>query len=159
MLSGKHRADQYTKAYGFKIEITGGAGVDSNEGAWRSIRGGGLRIHESGGCTTGPDQFKNHTRAICEWENLTLSGAVTKDRKQMLEWYKAMQEKGKEADCYKDVSVTLIDREGNDVYTLNWLECYLMSYSLCPLNGEEDDVEAQETVEIQVGYSDNLLNA
>ena len=73
--------------------------------------------------------------------------------------YKAMQEKGKDSDCYKDVSVTLLDREGNDVYTINFLECFLTSYSLCPLNGEEDDVEAQETVTIKVGYSDNLLNA
>ena len=158
MLAGKHEADQYTKSYGFKVDVDG-LSPDSHEGAWRSIRGGGVRIDEVGGCTTGLHQFKNHTAGIASWEPLTLVGAVTKDRKQMLEWYKAMQQKGKEADCYKDVSVTLIDREGNDVYTLNWLECYLMSYSLCPLNGEEDDVEAQETVEIQVGYSDNLLNA
>jgi phage tail-like protein len=157
-LDGKHLADQYSKSYGFKVDITGGGGADTNEGAWRSVRGGGIRVHEAGGCTTGQDQFKNHTRGICEWDDLVLAGAVTKDRKQMLEWYKAMQEKGKDADCYKDVSVTLINREGGDVYTINFLECFLTSYSLCPLNGEEDDVEAQETVEIQVGYSDNFLS-
>jgi phage tail-like protein len=156
-LDGKHLADQYSKSYGFKVEITGGAGVDSNEGAWRSCRGGGIRIHESGGCTVGPDQFKNHTRGICEWDDLVLAGAVTKDRKQMLEWYKAMQEKGKEADCYRDVTITLLRPDGTDYRNYNYLECWLTSYSLCPLNAEEDDVEAHETIEIVVGYSDNFF--
>jgi hypothetical protein len=157
MLSGKFEADQYTKSYGFKIDIDG-LSPDSHEGAWRSIRHSGLRIEEAGGVTPGVAQFKNMTAGICDWGSLTLVGAMTKDRKQMLEWYKAMQEKGKDSDCYKDVSVTLISREGSDVYTINFLECFLTSYSLCPLNGEEDDVEAQETVEIQVGYSDNFLS-
>ena len=158
MLSHADLADQYTKAYAFKVEITGGASPDSNEGAWRTIRGGGLRIHEATGVTVGPDQFKHHPRGICEWEPLTLTGAVTKDRKQMLDWYKAMQEKGKEADVYRDVTVTLVGPDGADVYALNYLECWLTSYSLCPLDGDQDDVEAQETVEIVVGYSDNLLS-
>lgn len=158
MLAGQHLSDQYTKSYGFKIDIDG-LSPDSNEGAWRSVNHDGIRFEEVGGVTVGPDQFKNTTAGIADWGNLTLVGAVTKERKQMLEWYKAMQEKGKDADCYKDVSVTLLDRSGGDAYTLNFLECFLTSYSLCPLNGEEDDVEAQETVTIKVGYSDNLLNA
>jgi hypothetical protein len=158
MLDGKHLADQYTKSYGFKVEITGGAAPDSNEGGWRSIEGGGIMIHETGGCTVGTDQFKNHTRGICEWQPLRLVGSVTKDRKQMLDWYKNMQQKGKEADCYRDVSVTLIGPDGGDIYTLNYLECWLTSYSLCPLDAEADDQEAYETVEIVVGYSDNYLN-
>ena len=158
MLSGKHRADQFTKAYGFKVEFSGCAAPDSTEGGWRSVQGGGLRIHEDDGVTRGVDQFSSQTRGICEWEPLTFVGALTKDRKDMLTWYKNMQQKGKEADCYKDVSITLLGPDGADVYTINYLECFLSAYSLCPLNSLESDVEAQETIEICVGYSDNLLN-
>lgn len=156
MLSGKFESDQYVKSYGFKVDVDG-LSPDSHEGAWRSISHSGISFEEAGGVTTGVHQFKNTTAGIANWGELTLVGAMTKDRKQMLEWYKAMQQSGKDSDCYKDVSVTILDREGGDVYTINFLECFLTSYSLCPLNGEEDDVEAQETVTIQVGYSDNLL--
>lgn len=154
----KHLADQYTKAYGFKVEFSGCASPDSTEGGWRSVSGGGLRVHEDDGCTVGEDQFSNRTRGICEWQNLTFRGAVTKDRKDMLSWYKAMQEKGKEADCYKDVTITLVGPDGSDVYSINYLECFLTSYSLCPLNANESDVEAHETIEICPGYSDNFLD-
>jgi len=151
-------ADQYVKSYGFKVDISGTAAADSTEGAWRSVRHSGLRIEEVA-VTTGPDQNQQMTRGICDWGELTLVGAVTAGRKDMLSWYKAMQEKGKDSDCYKDVTVTLLKTDGGDMRTYNFLECFLTSYQLCPLNSDEQDVEAQETVTIQVGHSDNFLTA
>ena len=62
-------------------------------------------------------------------------------------------------DPFKDISITLFGSDGTDLYTLNYLECFLMSYTLGALNADEENEELRETVEISVGYSDNLLNA
>jgi tail tube protein gp19 len=153
----KHLADQYNRNYAFRVEISGGDGPDSNEGAWNSVRGGGLRIHETQGVTAGQDQFKNHSPGISEWQDLVLVGAVTDKRKAMLDWYKNMQEKGGPDDVYKDITITMTNREGSDTWSVNYLHCFLTAYSLCPLDGDEEDVEACETVELCVGYSDNFL--
>jgi hypothetical protein len=157
MADPKLLPDQYVKTYGFKVDIEG-ASPDSTEGGWRSVEGGGIMFEECAGVTVGTDQFKNHSQGIAQWQPLRLVGTVTKDRKQMLEWYKKMQQSGKQADCYKSVSITLLARDGTDAYSLNFLQCFLTSYSLCPLDGDAEDQEAYETVEIHVGYSDNFLS-
>lgn len=62
-------------------------------------------------------------------------------------------------DPFKDISITLLGTDGGDLYTINYLECFMMSYTLGALNADEENEELRETVEISVGYSDNLLNA
>jgi hypothetical protein len=153
----KHLADQYNRNYAFTVAIGGLSAPDSNEGSWNTLRGGGVRIHETTGVTAGEDQFKNHSPGIAEWQDLTLVGAVTDKRKDMLTWYKDMQEKGGAAEVYKDVTVTIKKRDGSDSWSVNYLHCFLTAYSLCPLNGDEENNEACETVELCVGYSDNYL--
>lgn len=156
MISAQHMSDQVSKAYGFKLEIKGLSDPGSTEGGWRSIQGGGLRIHEGRGCTFGPDKFSNTTRGIAEWEPLTLVGAVTGKRKDCITWFKEMVNGD---DPFKDISITLLGTDGGDLYTINYLECFMMSYTLGALNADEENEELRETVEISVGYSDNLLNA
>lgn len=157
-MSNKHTADQYNRNYAFRVEISGGASPDSSEGAWNTVRGGGLRIHETTGVTTGTDQFKNHSPGISEWQDLVLVGPVTDKRKDMLEWYKKCQEKGGPDEAYRDVTITIVNRDGGDLWSVNYLHCFMTAYSLCPLNGDEEDNEACETVELCVGYSDNYLS-
>lgn len=157
-MANKHLADQYNRNYAFRVEITGGASADSNEGSWNTVRGGGVRITETAGVTRGQDQFKNHSPGIAEWQDLVLVGAVTDKRKSMLEWFKDMQKKGGVGECYKDISITILNRDGGDLWSVNYLHCFLTAYSLCPLNGDEEDNEACETVELCVGYSDNFLS-
>ena len=65
--------------------------------------------------------------------------------------------KGK-GDIYKDVSITLKGQDGSDIKTINYLQSFLTTYTFPMLNAREDNVEAIETVEIQPGYSDNLLD-
>jgi hypothetical protein len=157
MIGHQDRPDQFARNYGFHVEISGGDAATSTNGAWKTFRGGGLRIHESQGCTRGEDKFKNHTRGICEWDDIQLTGALTADRKNMLQWYLDMVNTGDEGACYRDVSLIYLGPNGTETHRVNWLECFLTAYSLTPLDGDEEDVECVETIEICVGYSDNYL--
>jgi hypothetical protein len=156
--SNKHLADQYNRNYAFRVEISGCGAPDSNEGSWNSLRGGGVRIHETQGVTCGEDQFKNHSPGIAEWQDIVLVGCVTDKRKDMLTWYTDMQKTGGAAEVYKDITITILNRDGGDLWAVNYLHCFLTAYSLCPLNGDEENNEATETVELCVGYSDNFLS-
>ena len=157
MISSQDRQDQYNKNYGFKVEFSPGPPADATHGGWKTIRGGGIRIHEGQGVTRGTDKHKNMTRGICEWEDLVLTGAITADRKDMLQWYMDMVDTGDEGACYRDVTLTYLLPDGTDGRAINYLECFLTAYSLTPLDGDEEDAECIETVEVCVGYSDNFL--
>ncbi len=159
MIGHQHISDQVSKANGFRVEISGVTTPGSNEGEWRSIQGGGIRFEETEeGATFGPDKFKNHTKASSVWEPITLVGRVTSKRKECLSWYQDMVDTGDENACFKDVSVTVIGPDGGDLYTVNYLECFLQSYTLGELCSIGDAQPLYETIEICVGYSDNLLS-
>jgi hypothetical protein len=118
---------------------------------------GGIVLHETAGVTRGEDPHQHHSLGTCEWENITLTGQVTKDRKDMLQWYQDMVQKGSEADCFRDVTLTWLKRDTSDDRAVTWNECFLLGYSLTPLDGDEMDVECIETIEICTGYSPNYL--
>jgi phage tail-like protein len=278
----------------FTLDISPSVGSDLPDTTWDSFSGGGLRFNEPSGVTTGPDQFKNHVRGIAEWDDLVLTGAMTKtrpasqhffcdqfstdlgpnvtaissitvrfpkvpassgsqsnykvwqpgqpiygnvvfkisgisidmqnwvkdtyqgqdtrkditinlgpssnivatynlidafptsyelpnnedsysylevrvnriditpSRPYLFQWYKDMQERGDAADVYRDVTVSydVFDPQGGkipEMRTINYLDSWLTSYSLSPLDGDEDDVECMETLEIAVGYSEDFL--
>ena len=150
------RADEYERNYGFRIEISPGPPSDAVHGQWKTCRGGGLRVHETE-ASRGTDKFAEHTAGICEWEDVVLTGAITADRKDMLDWYKNMVDKGDAGSVYRSLSITLLNRDGSDSTSINYSECFLTAYSLTPLDGGEADVECIETVEICVGYSENYF--
>ena len=149
-------ADKFDRNYGFRVEISPGPPADAVHGQWKTIRGGGLRLHESV-CSTGQDSITQHTLGICEWEDLVLTGAINSDRKDMLQWYDDMVNKGDAGSVYRSVTVTRLNRDGSDMNATTWNECFLTAYSLTPLDSEEEDVECIETVEICTGYSDDYL--
>lgn len=151
------RADEYVKNYGFSVEFKPGPAVDATHGKWKTIRGGGLRLH-SAPASTGTDKIKQYTLGTTEWENLVLTGQVTAERKDMLQWFTDMVEKGGEADCFRSVTLTWKKRDGADDRTITWNECFLCGYSLSALDGDADEEECIETIEICVGYSENFFD-
>lgn len=151
------RADQYIKNYGFRVEFKPGPPPDATHGKWKTFRGGGLRLH-SQAASRGTDKIKQYTLGTCEWENIVLTGQVTAERKDMLQWFQDMVEKGAEGDCFRSVTLTWLNRDGSDGRSVTWNECFLCGYSLTPLDGDADDEECIETVEICVGYSEDFFN-
>jgi hypothetical protein len=130
----------------FEVQIVDPTGTAQTGGGWRSIRGGGLRIHESASAPPGAPQ--EH-----DWENLTLTGAMTADRKDMLQWYTDMVETGQ--DARRMVTFRTIERGGTG-RTIDYLDCFLTGYTLGSLDPDTRD-EPTETIEICVGHSDSFL--
>jgi hypothetical protein len=158
MINDPFRPHTFELAYTFKVEgLAGNSGADSVEANWRRFSYSGWTCREATGCTTGGDQFQNHRPGINDWGELTLQGAITKDRKAMLDWYKAMQKADDVAMVLKDITIHIQGRDGATIRSVNFLRCFLTSYALCPLNGDERDVIAEESITIRVGHSDNYL--
>jgi hypothetical protein len=155
-MSGVHH-DGADMNYGFRVDFTPGAAADKTEGKWRTFEGGGLLLHESNGVTRGTDSFTHHTLGTCEWQDIRLTGFVTAARKDMLQWYQDMVQKGGEAECFRDVTLTWLKRDGTDGKEVTWHECFLTSYALTALDGECMNENSIETIEICTGYSSNYL--
>lgn len=151
------RADEYVRNYGFRVEFKPGPPPDKTHGKWLSFRGGGLMLHETAGVTRGTDNTQHHSLGTCEWEDIVLTGHVTPERKDMLQWYTDMVQKGDSGSVYRDVSLTWLKRDGSDDRSVTWNECFLIGYSLTPLDGDEMDQPCIETVEICIGYSPDFL--
>jgi phage tail-like protein len=147
------RQDQYAKATGFQVQITGASAEGTTDGSWKVVRGGGIRFNENAGTTTGSDKFMQHSLGQKEWDDLTLIGPVTSSRKDMLNWYKDTVA-GK--DHRRNVSIIILGPDGKSTHQYNYLDCFLTSYKLTPLDADSEQ-ECEEEVTICVGYSDNYL--
>lgn len=151
MREARERFDQYREGIAFDFELTGGHDIAGNEGSWRSIEGGGLVVHEATQCTTGLDQYRHHTAGICEWEDLTLVGSIHAGRTAVQKWYMEMLKEGDAAQVFKNATLTIKDRKGSVVQSIDYTEMFLTAYSLCALNGDDQNVMAEETVVLCVG--------
>ena len=151
------RADEYVRNFGFRVDISGGPSPGNTEAKWKTFRGGGLLLHETAGVTRGTDSVQHHSLGTCEWMDIVLTGQVTKERTDMLEWFTNMKNKGDTKTCFRTVTLTWYKRDGTDDRAVTWNECFLLGYSLTPLDGDELDVECVETVEICTGYSPDYL--
>jgi phage tail-like protein len=147
------RQDQYAKATGFSVEITGAAGAGSTDGSWKAVRGGGLKFTENSGVTRGDDKFHQHSLGQREWQDITLIGPVTKSRKDMLKWY---LDTVKGEDHRRNVSIIIHGADTKETHRYNYIDCFLTGYTLTPLDGESES-ECEETIEICVHHSDNYL--
>jgi hypothetical protein len=148
------RQDQFNKATGFQLEISGAAGAGATDGSWKSVRGGGVKFVENAGVTRGDDKFYQHSLGQCEWQDLSFTGTLTKTRKDMLKWYTDTVD-GK--DHRRNVSVIILGPNSQEVHRYNYVDCFLTNYSLTPLDGESE-AECEETIEICVSRSDNYLS-
>jgi len=147
------RQDQFAKATGFSIEITGAAGAGSTDGSWKAVRGGGIRFHENHGVTRGDDKFHQHSLGQKEWDDLVLIGPVTKSRKDMLKWY---TDTVKGEDHRRNVSVIIHGPDSKETHRYNYIDCFLGMYRLTELDAESEG-ECEEEVHIAIGHSDNYL--
>lgn len=148
------RQDQYTKATGFQVEISNSGDPKSTDGAWKVVRGGGLRFNENQGVTTGQDQFNQHSLGQREWDDLVLIGPVTKSRTAMLKWY---TDTVKGQDHRRNVSIIILGPDGQETHRYNYIDCFLTSYRLTELDAESEK-ECEEEVHIAVHHSDNYLS-
>jgi phage tail-like protein len=147
-------SDQFSKAIGFQVEITGAAGAGSTDGSWKAVRGGGLRFNENPGVTMGQEKFSHISLGMREWEDVTLIGPVTKSRKDMLTWY---MDTVKGEDWRRNMSIIVLNYDHSELYRYNYMDCFLTAYSLTPLDGESEQ-ECEETIEICVGRCDNFFS-
>jgi len=146
------RADQYVIASGFKLDITGGPDPQGPDGSWKMINGGSLIFDVVSGASTGQDQFMQGSLGQKQWQNLTVTGPVTGSRKDMLTWVADMTA-GKSDKLRRNVTVTMINKDGTDGIGYNFLNCFLESYELTSLSGDNAN-ECYETISINVGRSD-----
>ncbi len=147
------RQDQYSKATGFQVEITGAAGAGATDGSWKAVRGGGIRFNENHGVSTGGNKFIDHSLGQKEWDDLVLIGPVTKSRKDMLKWY---LDTVKGEQHRRNVSIIIIGPDNKETHRYNYMDCFLTMYKLTDLDAESEK-ECEEEVHICVGYSDNYL--
>jgi phage tail-like protein len=147
------RQDQYSKATGFSVEITGAGAAGSTDGSWKAVRGGSLKFTENSGVTVGTDKFAQHSLGQREWQDITLIGPLTKSRKDMLKWYLDTVE-GK--DHRRNLSIIIHGPDTQETHRYNYIDCFLTGYTLTPLDAESES-ECEETVEICVHHSDNYL--
>jgi phage tail-like protein len=147
------RQDQFNKATGFQVEITGAAGAGSTDGSWKVVRGGGIRFNENPGTTRGNDQFRQHSLGQKEWDDIVLIGPVTKSRKDMMQWYLDTVT-GK--DHRRNVSIIILGPDSKETHRYNYIDCFLTLYKLTELDAESEQ-ECEEEVHICVGHSDNYL--
>lgn len=151
------RADEYVRNYAFRVDITSGAAPTTTAGKWKTFRGGGILLHETTGVTRGTDSNQHHSLGTSEWQDIVMTGQVTKDRTDMLKWFTDMKTKGDKSVCFRTVTLTWLKRDDTDDRSVTWNECFMIGYSLTELNGDDLDVECIETVELCTGYSPDYL--
>ncbi|RMG08362.1 MAG: hypothetical protein D6731_22005 [Planctomycetota bacterium] len=159
MIGHQHAADQYGRAHGFSVEISGGEGVDSNEGSWLTVSHSGLRF-ELESATIGTDQFQNKAIKRKHWGTLSLSGHLTKERNAIKNIYmQQLQDGAFQQDNWRTITVTWKGPDGADIHQVDFNECFLIDWSISELNSEEEAVPCIEYATFQVGYSENYLQA
>jgi len=146
------RADQYVIASGFKLDITGGPDPGGPDGSWKVVNGGGLKFDVVTGASVGGDQYMQGSLGQKVWENLNLTGPVTATRKDMLQWVADMTA-GKADKLRRNTTVTMINKDGSDGIAYNFTNCFLESYQLTDLSGDNAS-ECFESISVNVGRSD-----
>jgi len=150
------RSDDFARATGFTVDITGAAGSGSGaDGNWKVVRGGGLRFNENAGTTRGSDQFMQHALGQREWDDLVLIGTISKGRKDMLKWYKNTVAG---EDWRRNVTLNIHGMDGQITHHYNYIDCFLTSYRLTELDADSEQ-ECEEEIHICVARSDNYLTA
>lgn len=152
--------DQAYQRRRFRVEISGSGSppsADKNEGRWKSCSWSGLTWETDTSATTGEDQFTQTTTGLKDWGTLTLVGAITAARDDMIQWYQDTLE-GKK--CFRTVAITLVDSKGDDVAgsQATYEDCFIEEYRLDELHGQAENRELCETVVIRVGFSLDALN-
>lgn len=136
----------------FTIEISGGSDPKSTGGVWLSIQGGGMEFKEEAN-PTGADALRLKTAGQGRWQDLILRGPLSADRKDIVTWWKDMNDDGAPGKCYRTVTITFYDRSGAEVDTISYNDCWLKEYRLTPADSNAGSEYMYEEVVIDVGFS------
>jgi hypothetical protein len=149
--------DAFVRKSRFLVEISGGSDPKSSGGVWLSISGGGLEFKEEA-VPIGDDSLQLTTAGQGRWTDLVLRGPITGDRKDIVNWWKDMNQKGKKEDCYRTVTVSFLNRAGETVDSVSWSDCWLKEYRLTPADSNAGSEYMFEEVVIDVGFSTDFFS-
>jgi hypothetical protein len=152
----KHN-DEAQRRSRFTVEISGGSDPKSTGGVWLSISGGGLEVKDEAN-PTGGDSLRVTTAGQARWQDLVLRGPLTADRKDIITWWKDMNEKGEDTNCYRTVTITFFARDGAEVDTISYNDCWLKEYRLTPADSKAGSEPMYEEVVIDVGFSTDFFS-
>lgn len=141
----------------FTVEISGASDPKSTGGVWLSVQGGGLEFKGEAN-PTGNDSLRLTTAGQGRWQDLTLKGPMTANRKDIVTWWKDMNEKGNDTNCYRTVTVTFYARDGSEVDTISYNDCWLKEYRLTPADSLAGSEYMFEEVVIDVGFSTDFFS-
>lgn len=140
----------------FTVEISGGSDPRSTGGVWLSVSGGGLEFKEEEN-PTGDDSLQLKTAGQARWADLVLRGPLSADRKDIITWWKDMNDKGEAANCYRTVTVNFYNRDGGDVDSIAYNDCWLKEYRLTPADSRAGSENMFEEVVIDIGFSTDFF--
>jgi phage tail-like protein len=127
MIGGqKHASDQVSKAYGFRVEISGLAPMPVRVVEGIALNVAVVEVEAPG------EAIVRKIPGRLKWENITLKRGVVADS-PFFRWLQSAAQ-GDDSELFKDVSITLLDRAGNDLHTVEYVECFLSGYELVPFS-------------------------
>jgi hypothetical protein len=104
--------------------------------------------------SAGTEGSTRYMKLVTECGRIEISSART----DIDDWLNTMINQSDPAASYREVALSLLDRDGTILNTIDYQECFLTSYSVTPLNAGQQNEPVRETITINVGYSDNFLN-
>lgn len=145
MIGGRQQADEYSKAYGFKVEISGLEPM-----VVRAVEGIAVRVEVEELAVPGEPIVRKLPGRV-KYDNITLKRGVVSES-PFFDWLDDVR-LGRGAPARRDVTITLLDRQGSDVRTIHYEECFLSGYELAPF----DTAGAGEGLEEQATFSCDLI--
>jgi phage tail-like protein len=145
MIGGSNRADEVSKAYGFRVEISGLEPM-----AVRAVDGIALNLKVEELEVPGETIVRKLPGRL-KYDNITLKRGLVSES-PFFEWLDDVR-LGRGAPARRDISITILDRQGSDVRTLDYQQCFLSGYELAPL----DTPGAGEGLEERVTFSCDLI--
>jgi hypothetical protein len=149
--------DQFVRKSRFTVEISGGSDPKSTGGVWLSVSGGGIEFKEEE-TPTGEDSLQLKSIGQGRWQDLVLRGPLTADRKDIITWWKDMCEKGEDTNCFRTVTVNFYNRDGGDVDSVSYNDCWLKEYRLTPADSRASGEFMYEEVVIDIGWSTDFFS-
>jgi len=151
-MNDPHHNDAAVRRSRFTVEISGGSDPKSTGGVWLAISGGGIEFKDEAN-PVGGDSLRLTTAGQGRWQDLVLKGPMTANRKDIVTWWKDMNEKGEDTNCYRTVTITFYNRDGAEVDTISYNDCWLKEYRLTPADSRAGSEFMFEEVVIDVGWS------
>lgn len=145
MVAGQQHADELSRVYGFRVEIEGLEPMPV-----RVVEGLKIEVVVEEVETPGDPVLRKMPTRFRTGE-ITLKRGVVDDW-SFFDWINLVRVSDT-SEIHRDVSVTVLDRQGSDVQTFEYHECFLSSYELVPL----DSKSAGEGLEEAVTFACDLV--